>query len=105
MQSPSESTSPKPAAATLDEVLRHVEDMARLQFSPEEVAIICGIPSGAMRASEDIATAFLRGRLKAQAEVRQALVSMAVQGSTPAISQFHQLAESTAEASTPGQEG
>jgi len=102
MQSRSESTSTDQAAQTRDDMLRSIEDMARLQFSPEEVSIICGVPSGVMRTCEDMATAFLRGRLKAQAEVRQALVSMAIQGSTPAISQFHSLADATADASTPG---
>jgi len=39
--------------------------------------------------------AYLRGRLKAQAEVRRSIVSMAKQGSSPAHKQFLELAEAS----------
>jgi len=56
------------------------EELATLQFTRDEIELITGA-----KADE---TAFNRGRLKAQAEVRKAILQMAKQGSSPAQKQF-----------------
>ncbi len=56
------------------------ESLAMLQFSRDEVKVITG--------NEIDEESFLRGTLKAQAEVRQSILQMAKQGSSPAQKQF-----------------
>lgn len=73
------------------EQLATIEEMAALQFSTAEVAIIAEVPENAM-AADPGATSFLRGRLKAQAEVRESVREMARQGAAPAQKQFLDLA-------------
>ena len=65
------------------EQLAQIEELAALQFSMEEVAVIVDVPAAALAEGEPM-RAYLRGRLKAQAEVRRSIVSMAKQGSSPA---------------------
>jgi len=81
--------------------LEAIESMAALQFSLAEVAIICQLEEGDIAASESATKAFLKGRLQAQAEVRQALLQQARQGSTPALKQFQELADRSEPTLTP----
>ncbi len=74
------------------ETLAQIEDLATLQFSIEEVAVIVDATAAELAEGEPM-RAYLRGRLKAQAEVRRSIVSMAKQGSAPAHKQFLELAE------------
>ena len=60
--------------------------MAALQFTDSEVARIVGLSQYALR--RDYRDDLERGRLKAEAEVRRAILQMAKQGSTPAQKQF-----------------
>ena len=71
--------------------LQEIEELASLQFSVAEVAIILDATEQALAEGEPL-RAYLRGRLKAQAEVRRSIVSMARQGSNPAHKQFLELA-------------
>ena len=64
-----------------DEVKQAQEELATLQFSREEVKTITG-------ADEVDDLAYRRGQLKAQAEVRKSILTMAKQGSSPAQKQF-----------------
>ena len=73
------------------EQLAQIEDLASLQFSMEEVAVIVDAQAADLAEGEAM-RAFLRGRLRAQAEVRRSIVSMATQGSAPAHKQFLELA-------------
>ena len=73
-----------------------VEELASLQFSPEDVAIIAEFDATEFDTDEVLAAAYMRGRLKAQGEVRRAVLQMAKQGSTPAQKQFMQLIEDDA---------
>ena len=76
------------------EQLQQIEDMAALQFTVEEVAIIVDVTPAAI-ADGTAAQAYLRGRLRAQAEVRRSILDMAKEGSSPAHKQFMALAESS----------
>ena len=71
------------------ENLDEIENLAELQFSKKEIQIILDIHLD----TEKEKTAYLRGRLKAQAEVRKAIFTQAKQGSTPAQTQFIKLME------------
>ena len=76
------------------EQLAMIEQMAGLQFSLDEVALIADVVKSAFEdngSKESIA--YLKGRLKAQAEVRQSILSMAKQGSSPAHKQFLDMAK------------
>ena len=61
-------------------VLKQIEDFARLQFTREEVATMVGVTVF----SPAHATAYMRGRLLAEAEVRKSILYHAKAGSTPA---------------------
>ena len=72
-------------AATIEE---QIEELAGLQFADFEIATICGLERA------DLATYrqhIDRGRLRAEAEVRRAILTMAKQGSTPAQKQLMEL--------------
>lgn len=73
------------------EQIAQIEDLATLQFSVDEVAVIMDMKA-AQLSDGDGFRAYMRGRLKAQAEVRRSIVSMAKQGSSPAHKQFLELA-------------
>jgi len=64
--------------------LAEIEELGALQFSLAEVAIILGreIADGAEL------TAYRRGQLKAEAEVRASILKLAKSGSSPAQRQF-----------------
>jgi len=77
------------------DVIRNVaeiEQFGRLQFSVEEVATIVGVSAMDIYESEPLQTAYLRGRLKAQAEVRESIVLLATQGNAQSQKQFLDLA-------------
>lgn len=78
--------------------------MAALQFSPEDAALILGLPADVFRQLIDVPDsaaymAWHRGRLKASADVRHAILVMAKQGSSPAQRDF--LAMAAAPVATP----
>lgn len=77
------------------EQITEIEDLAALQFSVEEVAVVMDMPSAQLSEGDGL-RAYMRGRLKAQAEVRRSIVSMAKQGSSPAHKQFLELAAESA---------
>ena len=68
-------------------LLAQIEELGQLQFSQEEAEAIIGskLSTPARR------TALERGRLKAEAEVRSAILRMAKQGSNPAQRQIMDL--------------
>lgn len=70
-----------------DSILNEIEELARLQFTEKEIEIIMD----AKISSAEKKKAYQRGRLKAQAEVRQSILKQAKQGSTPAQKQFMDL--------------
>jgi len=74
------------------DTLAQIEELATLQFSMEEVSIIVDKPVAELAEGEPM-RAYLRGRLKAQADVRRSIVSMAKQGSAQAHKQFLELAD------------
>ena len=63
-----------------------IQEMARLQFTREEVAIIVGRPLDKWKGPERLA--YQRGQLKAEAEIRQAMLKLATQGSSSAQKDF-----------------
>ena len=80
------------------EILVEVENMASLQFSPDEVALAMRIDRQVFRKAlkepgNDLADAYQRGRIKSEAEVRAAIYKLAKQGSTPAQKQMMDFAQ------------
>lgn len=76
-----------PENQTLSE---EIEELAELQFSKQECAVIAQCKKEELDSGE-LFLAYTRGRLRAQAEVRRAMLQMAKQGSTPAQKQFSEL--------------
>jgi hypothetical protein len=74
---------------------KQIEELAELQFTTAEVAIIMECEESIFAKDEKAAASYMRGKLKAQAEVRRAMLQMAKQGSTPAQKEFQKLAESS----------
>jgi predicted kinase len=72
-----------------------MEELAELQFTTGEVAIIMECEESVFESDEKAAAAYMRGKLRAQAEVRKAMLQMAKQGSTPAQKEFQKLAENS----------
>ena len=77
------------------EQIQAITDYAKLQFSVEEVAVIMEISPQAIADDAEATKAFMRGRLQAQAVVRQAIYDGAKNGGTQTIKQFIDLAESS----------
>lgn len=73
-------------------VAESVEEMAELQFSEQETAVILGLTLAEMK-KEELAAAYARGRLKSQALVRAVLLKMARDGSPQSAKQFLALAK------------
>ena len=76
--------------------LNEITELSMLQFTPEEVAKVLGLNVNEFIAeinddSSKIAFAYECGRLKAEAEIRKSIFSMAKQGSTPAQKQMMDL--------------
>ena len=71
------------------DISQQIEAMAKLQFIDEEIATICQIDYKTLIKNhrDDID----RGRLLAEAEIRQAIIKTATEGNTSAQSQFMQM--------------
>ncbi len=76
-----------------DSLYTEIESLAELQFTTKEISIITEQPESVFQSDTKAVQAFLKGRLKAQAEVRRSILNMARQGSTPAQKEFQQLVE------------
>lgn len=75
-----------------EELLHEITDYGRLLFSVEEVAIIVGLDKEKVKIwsknlHHPFTQAYLRGRLMTEAEVRKTTITLAKQGSTPAVEQ------------------
>ncbi|MBI4816655.1 MAG: hypothetical protein HY791_10370 [Deltaproteobacteria bacterium] len=75
--------------ATSAPLSQQLEELGSLQFTRAEAALIVGLPD----LEGDVHTSFLRGQLKAEAEVRRAIFTLAKQGSSPAQKEFLGLVE------------
>ena len=64
-----------------------------MQFFPDEIAAIIGVDVKLFDESPAVGAAYDRGRLRAEAVVRQALLTLAKQGSSPAQKQFLELSD------------
>ncbi|MDP7350061.1 MAG: hypothetical protein QF907_03670 [Nitrospinota bacterium] len=75
--------------------INELESLAELQFSAEECATILEIDPGEftreMESNAVLKVTYQRGRLKADAAVRKAILEQAKQGSTPAQKQMIEL--------------
>ncbi len=69
-------------------ILEEIEKLGELQFTGSEVSIMCELKE---KFTPEQKRAYLKGQLKAEAEVRLAILKMAKQGSTPAQKQFQDL--------------
>lgn len=75
-----------------EEILSQITDYGRLLFSVEQVAIIIGIePKKAKIWAKDVShpfrQAYLKGRLMTDAEVRKTTITLAKNGSSPAVAE------------------
>lgn len=75
------------------EKLQEIEKLAGLQFLPEQIAIIIDhdiddLEEHVFSGKGPVYMSFMRGQLKAEAEVRTSILQMAKQGSTPAQKQL-----------------
>lgn len=71
-----------------DEKLRQIEELGALMFDYSEVALIAGVDKQSLMDDGPAKTAYMRGQLKAAADVRQSILKMAKNGSTPAQKQL-----------------
>ena len=76
-----------------DNTLKQIEEMACLQFLPAQIATIIGIDPEEFGDECELQQspryhAYIRGQLKAEAEVRKSIFDMAKHGSTPAQKQM-----------------
>lgn len=74
------------------EILEQVTEYGRLLFSVDDVAVIIGIDKQKARhwaksPNHVFMQAYLKGRLMTEAEVRKTTITLAKQGSTPAVEQ------------------
>jgi len=72
-----------------EELLAELEEMAGLMFSKKEISCILEIPLCDLREILDDQTgeanqAFIRGRLKQEANIRKSIFDLAANGSSPA---------------------
>jgi hypothetical protein len=72
--------------------LQKIAEMAELQFTDDELQLICELPATDMR-DLDVRRAIAAGRLKAEATVRLSIKTSAEQGNSPAQKQFIDLVE------------
>lgn len=73
--------------------LKQLEANARLMFSIAEIALIIMIPCDELKRRIDDAASpehafFHKGRLEAEAKIRQSIYDLAMNGSSPAQTQF-----------------
>jgi len=76
-----------------EEDLKQLEANARLMFSISEIALIVMCPVEALKRRIDDAStpehaSFHKGRLEAEAKIRQSIFDLATNGSSPAQTQF-----------------
>ena len=81
-----------------EEFLSDLEKNAGLMFSIQEIAVILEVDAAALRdlirdQSQQAHRAFHRGRLRKDAEIRQAVSELALNGSSPAQTAFLDLIE------------
>jgi hypothetical protein len=72
-----------------DETLAEIGQMAELQFSNDEIALIVGLPHVEMRIAMDdhsspVYEKVMAGRLRNEAELRKVIIKLSKQGSSPA---------------------
>lgn len=88
--------------------LKELEDLAGLQFTPDECAVIMGLTreeiAAAIEQQPEVRAAYDRGRLIASAAVRKAIFTQAKQGSTPAQKQMMDLILNTTSEKPAGSE-
>lgn len=65
-----------------------IAQYAELQFTPDEIGLIMQIDPRELRAAGKYETDYQRGRLKAQAMIRQQILTMAKNGSSAAQKEF-----------------
>jgi len=72
--------------AERSEIAQRIEELAQLQFSDKEIAVIMEMDPADLvqHHHQDVD----RGRLLAEAEVRKSILQLAKQGSTPAQKEF-----------------
>jgi len=81
-----------------EEDLKQLEANARLMFSIAEIALIIMLPVEQLKKRiDDAATpehaSFHKGRLEAEAKIRQSIYDLAMNGSSPAQTQFLSIIE------------
>jgi hypothetical protein len=84
--------------------LEELQELGELQFSKDECATIMGFSRKAFSEefeADEVKAAYERGRLKASAEVRRAILQQAKQGSTPAQKQMIELITRATRATLP----
>lgn len=72
-----------------------IEDLARLQFTTDEVAILCLFSPAVFEEDSEALQAFMRGRLGAQAEVRSSVLVQSISGNTQSQKHFQDLADNS----------
>ena len=75
----------------MKELLMEIEELGELQFSIKEIEVIIGRKID----NDEKKTAYKRGKLKAEAEVRKSIYQQAKQGSTPAQKQYMEIIQKT----------
>jgi hypothetical protein len=85
-----------PPAPPID---RQIEELAELQFTDQEIAVI--MEMDAEELIDLYGPAVDRGRLRAEAEVRRAIYQLAAKGSTQAQKQFIALNEAAKKKALP----
>lgn len=83
-----------------DEQLEELTENAKLQFTPEQIAIIMAIDGEALaelifsKEKNAVKDAYDRGILIAEAELRKSIYTAAKQGSTPSQKEFIKMIKS-----------
>ena len=77
----------KSAPANADRDLSAIEEVAELQFSDNEIQLLCELSDTDM-VSDAVVVAIARGRLRGEADVRRSIKKMAGDGSSPAQRQY-----------------
>lgn len=78
------------------ETLKEIENFASMGMAPKEIEIILGLEKGTISnnlkfTSDENVEAYLRGKLKTEAELNKSIFTLAKQGSSPAQTMAKQL--------------
>lgn len=73
-----------------EELVKEIEELAGLFFSPEEVELITGCNGE----DPSFQKAYKRGCLKSEAELRKSIIQLAKDGSSPAQAMANKMVES-----------